>query len=90
MPEINDRKEFEERADFIDNDDLLNWTVENEHFRDIQKKLLAKGAKLLAGPRGSGKTHHMKVAYNRSLRTNTLAIYVSFGKYYHLEPLLYK
>jgi hypothetical protein len=90
MPEINDRKEFEERADFIDNDDLLNWTVENEHFRDIQKKLLAKGAKLLAGPRGSGKTHHMKIAYNRALRTNTLAIYVSFGKYYHLEPLLYK
>jgi hypothetical protein len=92
LVEINDRKEFEERADFIDNDDLLQWTVENEHFREIQKRLLAKGAKLLAGPRGSGKTHHMKVAYNRYLRTpkDTLAIYVSFGKYYHLEPFLYK
>jgi hypothetical protein len=70
MPEINDRKEFEERADFIDRDDLLQWTVENEHFREIQKKLLAKGAKLLAGPRGSGETHHMKVAYDKALRTN--------------------
>jgi hypothetical protein len=90
MSEINDRKEFEERADFIDNEDLLLWTVENEHFREIQQQLLAKGAKLLAGPRGSGKTHHMKVAYYRALKTETLAIYVSFGKYYHLEPILYK
>jgi hypothetical protein len=92
MAELNDRKEFEGRADFIDNQDLLDWTVENEQFQQIQEKLLEKGAILLAGPRGSGKTHHMKVAYNKSLRNPgyPLTIYVSFGKYYHLEPLLFK
>jgi energy-coupling factor transporter ATP-binding protein EcfA2 len=92
MAERSDRKEFEIRADFIDNQDLLDWTVENEQFQQIQKKLFEKGAILLAGPRGSGKTHHMKVAYNKSLRGPgyPLTIYVSFGKYYHLEPLLFK
>jgi hypothetical protein len=92
MAEISDRKEFEGRADFIDNQDLLDWTVENEQFQHIQKKLFEKGAILLAGPRGSGKTHHMKVAYNKSLGEPgyPLTIYVSFGKYYHLEPLLFK
>lgn len=64
MHELNDRKEFELRADFIEDTDLLDWTVENEHFREIQEKLFEKGAILLAGPRGAGKTHHMKVAYN--------------------------
>jgi len=92
MPDLNDRKEFVLRADFIENVDLLDWTVENEHFREIQEKLFEKGAILLAGPRGSGKTHHMKVAYNKSIRDQEypLAIYVSFGKYYYLEPLLFK
>ncbi|MCU0286950.1 MAG: zinc ribbon domain-containing protein, partial [Acidobacteria bacterium] len=56
------------------------------------QKLFEKGAILLAGPRGAGKTHHMKVAYNKSIRdqAHPLAIYVSFGKYYYLEPLLSK
>jgi len=92
MHELNDRKEFEGRADFIEDADLLDWTVENEHFREIQEKLFEKGAILLAGPRGSGKTHQLKVAYNKSIQNleYPLAIYVSFGKYYHLEPLLVK
>lgn len=92
MYELTDRKEFELRADFIEDADLLDWTVENGHFREIQEKLFEKGAILLAGPRGAGKTHHMKVAYNKSMRDqdHPLAIYVSFGKYYYLEPLLSK
>lgn len=92
MHELNDRKEFELRADFIEDADLLGWTVENKHFREIQEKLFEKGAILLAGPRGAGKTHHMKVVYNKSIMNPSypLAIYVSFGKYYYLEPLLSK
>ena len=35
MAELNDRKEFEGRADFIDNQDLLDWTVENEQFQHL-------------------------------------------------------
>lgn len=92
MAELNDRKEFVGRADFIDNQDLLEWTVENEHFRQIQEKLFEREAILLAGPRGSGKTHHMKVAYNKSLRDQNypMAIYVTIEKYYYLEPLLFE
>lgn len=87
-----DHKEFEERADFIEESDLMNWTVDNDFFQNIQKKLIEKGAKLIVGPRGAGKTHQFKHAFYSCIRDNTkpLAIYVSFGKYYHLEPLLFK
>lgn len=44
MAEQSDRKEFEIRVDFIDNQDLLDWTVENEQFQQIQEKLFEKGA----------------------------------------------
>jgi Cdc6-like AAA superfamily ATPase len=92
MSELIDQKEYEERADFIEEEDLLKWTVKNAFFNDIQNKILQKGAKLIVGPRGTGKTHQMKVAYNKCLNDKSLplAIYVSFSKYYHLEPFLYK
>ncbi len=88
---INDNKEFEERADFINKDDLSNWTAENEHFENIQRKIIEKGAKLIVGPRGTGKTHQFRMAYYSCLFENKapIAIYVSFGKYYRLEPLLF-
>jgi hypothetical protein len=86
-----DNKEFEERADYIDEDDLLNWTVENDFFLEIKKKLIERGAKLIVGPRGTGKTHQFRHTYLNCLNDKDLpiAIYVSFGKYYHLEPLLF-
>jgi len=92
MVDVNDRKEYVRRADDIESADLMDWTVEDSHFIHIQSRLFEKSAILLAGPRGSGKTHHMKVAYNKSLQNPNypLSIYVSFGKYYHLEPLQYK
>jgi len=87
-----DNKEFEERADYIDDNDLLNWTVDNDFFQSIQRKLIDRGAKLIVGPRGTGKTHQFRHAYLNCLndKDKPLAIYVSFGKYYHLEPLLFK
>jgi len=92
MLEIDDGKEFEERADFIGDEDLLNWTVDTEFFNFVQSKILQRGAKLIVGPRGTGKTHQMKYAYNKCLQNKSLplAIYISFTKYYHLEPLLFK
>ncbi len=92
MKEFDNAKEFEERADFIEKDDLMNWTVNNDFFSTVHKKILQTGAKLIVGPRGTGKTHQMKLAYNTCLKSKDkpLAIYVSFTKYYHLEPLLSK
>ncbi len=89
---MNDNKEFEERADFIDETDLLNWTVSNEYSEGIHLKLIERGAKLIVGPRGTGKTHQFRHTYFQCLndKEKPLAIYVSFGKYYHLEPLLFK
>jgi hypothetical protein len=89
---IGTEKEYVERADFIDVDDLLKWTVENRHFENIQNKLIGPRSVLIAGPRGSGKTHQMLLVYNRCLKDSSkpLAVYVTYGKYYHLEPFLFK
>jgi hypothetical protein len=93
--EITDEKEFEERSDNIENSDLAIWNIENDHFLNIQKKLRSAGAKLLVGPRGTGKTHQMRIVYqdsvaNPSLHSKPICIFTSFGKYYYLEPLLVK
>ena len=87
-----DNREFEERADFIDFNDLINWTVETSFFEKIQKKIIERGAKLIVGPRGTGKTHQFRHAYYTCKNDNSkpLPLYISFGKYYHLEPLLFK
>ena len=92
MEEIFDKKEYEERADFIKGEDLEKWTVESDFFRSIQDKILGRGAKLIVGPRGTGKTHQFLLAYNKCLKEKKmpLAVYVTFGKYYHLEPFLFK
>jgi hypothetical protein len=92
---ILDEKEFEERSDNIPSSDLAIWNIENGHFLNIQKKLKAAGAKLIVGPRGTGKTHQMRIVYEESVANATqqskpVAIFTSFGKYYYLEPLLVK
>lgn len=85
-----DKNDYEERADYIEDDLLSKWNVSNTSLDSIQSKLLEKGAKVLEGPRGTGKTHQMKMAYKKSMedKKKPFAIYVSFSKYYHLEPLL--
>lgn len=98
MPEANEptslfeEKEFEERSDYIDETDLEIWNVENEHFAFIQQKLLSTGTKLLVGPRGTGKTHQMKIVHLKCIKdaNKPLSVFVSFSKYYHLEPFLTK
>lgn len=91
----NNEKEFEERSDNINGDDLEIWNIENSHFKGIQKKLMGAGAKLLAGPRGTGKTHQMRLVYstcvNEFAKSNRpVAVFATFGKYYYLEPIMGK
>jgi hypothetical protein len=87
---ISDDGEFSLQADFIDSSNLENWNVENSHFNTIQKNLIGIGDKLIVGPRGTGKTHQMRWAYKRCFNDENmpLGIYVSYSKYYHLEPFL--
>lgn len=91
IPDMEDSG-FEERADFISDEDILKWNVDTEYFEDIQKRLIERGAKVIVGPRGTGKTHQMKIAYYSCVKDSSkpFAAYISFSKYYHLEPLLSK
>ncbi|PWV53257.1 hypothetical protein [Chitinophaga sp. S165] len=91
----NNEKEFEERSDNIKDDDLEIWNIENGHFQSIQRKLMGAGAKLLAGPRGTGKTHQMRLTYSTCVNdfeqsSKPVAIFATFGRYYYLEPMLGK
>ncbi|URM41975.1 hypothetical protein [Acinetobacter sp. AS23] len=85
----NSDEELEYRADHMTFDELEKITVETKFYNDVVNKLLGRGSKLIIGPRGVGKTHHMKIAYKKSLseESKSFPIYVSFSKYLRLEPL---
>ena len=59
--------EFEERADQLTLETIDATLSDGQIFRSARKKLLATGAKLLVGPRGTGKTHLMR--YTSSVPT---------------------
>ena len=82
--------EFEDRSDYLKNEDLINWNVENDFFKSIQRELKGTGSKLLEGPRGTGKTHQMKMVYLDCISSTTkpFAVFATLNKYFHLEPLL--
>jgi len=88
--ENHDFFELEERADFIDEENLMAWDVEVSLFKKIRKELLQHGSRLISGPRGTGKTHQMRITHERCLidKNKPLSLYVSYGKYMRLEPLL--
>lgn len=85
-------KAFEERADYLSLEQIEKWSTDSNYSNDIVKKLLQVGAKLIAGPRGTGKTHYMRTAYNISKNDNKapLGIYISFNHYLRLEKFLYE
>lgn len=70
-------------------DELEKSTVETRFYGNVVQKLLSRGAKVIVGPRGVGKTHHMKIALKQAIydKNKPLPIYVSFSKYLRLEPL---
>lgn len=81
---------WEERADYIDDQHINEWTAETTEFKELNKVIISPGAKMIAGPRGSGKTHLMRYSYNQCIETksNPFPVYASYGKYYSLEPFL--
>ncbi|GAB3479609.1 zinc ribbon domain-containing protein [Polaromonas eurypsychrophila] len=84
--------EFEERADQLSLQTIDETLAEGDIFRTARQKLLGPGAKLLVGPRGTGKTHVMRYTYLHAMRTVSapLALYANFSHYLNLEPLLKK
>lgn len=86
-----DSSEYEERADYLSEEELTDWTANSEHFVRVQKKLIQVGAKLITGPRGTGKTHQMRCAFNYCLGNKSfpLPIYVTFNHYLRLESYLH-
>lgn len=81
---------IEERADFLPESELKGSTVKGDLFDSVHAALTAKGTKLIVGPRGCGKTHMMRYAWIecRDNDESPLAVFVSFNKYFRLEPLL--
>ena len=82
---------LQQRADYIPISDLQEETSEDgEQFQIVQKELINRGLRTIVGPRGCGKTHMMRYAWLRCKNSPNLpfAIYVSFNRYFRLEPLL--
>ncbi len=82
---------LEERADYLEENELLACTVQDgDFYKSIYAALISRGTKLIVGPRGCGKTHLMRYAWTKCKGDESLplAIYVSFNKYFRLEPLL--
>jgi hypothetical protein len=81
---------FEIRADQLTLETIENKTSIDGPALNVVRELLVPGAKLIVGPRGCGKTHLMRYAWAYSLQKveNPFCVYVSFNRYYRLEPLL--
>ncbi|MFT5718776.1 MAG: ABC-type branched-subunit amino acid transport system ATPase component [Oleiphilaceae bacterium] len=81
---------IEQRADFIPSDNLKSETADNDIFNRVIGSLIKRQTTLIVGPRGCGKTHMMRYASLICQESNTkpFAAYVSFNRYYRLEPLL--
>ena len=82
---------LQQRADYIPFDKLLAETSQNgDLFNNIHKELLNRGLRTIVGPRGCGKTHMMRFTWLTCSQkeSHPFAIYVSFNRYFRLEPLL--
>lgn len=99
MPEVIENKDssddlggFEERADHIAEEALIESTVNNDYYDKIHSSLIARGLILLQGPRGCGKTHMMRYTHVMCKDNGALplSVYVTFNRYLRLEPLLLK
>lgn len=82
---------LEQRADYIPIDKLVSETAGGSQlFKTAQKALLNSSLRTIVGPRGCGKTHLMRYAWQqcKDELTKPFAVYASFNRYYRLEPLL--
>jgi ABC-type branched-subunit amino acid transport system ATPase component len=80
---------FEQRADYIPAEDLLAGTATADLLNRVHDALISRGTKLIVGPRGCGKTHMMRYTWVicQQGQHHPLCVYVSFNRYYRLEPL---
>jgi len=81
---------FVEQAEYLDTAAFDRWFVEHPRENEILRKLKASGAKLLIGPRGTGKTTLMLKAMHEMLHASNhdaLPVYVNFKTSLRLEPL---
>ena len=82
---------FESRAEYLSQEELLEYTVEIPNSREILTKLKGPGAKLLVGPRGSGKSTYLRMAYFELADSETaLPVYVNYSHSLRLEPMVHK
>lgn len=81
---------FEERAERLSRSELKQWTALTELDRGVIEKLKGPGVKLLLGPRGSGKSTLMKLAYYDTLESEqTFPVYINYSHSLALEPLFH-
>ncbi|MFI7037882.1 hypothetical protein ACIBI0_14445 [Microbispora rosea] len=79
---------FEARAEHLTRVELESWTALSERETKVVAKLKATGAKLLIGPRGSGKSTLMLLAYYQLLdSSDVFPVYVNYAKHLALEPI---
>lgn len=75
------------RAEDLTKEQLTRLTVMSEREQEIVKALEAGGQRLLIGPRGSGKSTYLKLAYFRALDGDrVLPVYVNYARSISLEP----
>ncbi len=75
------------RAEDLSPDELQQWTVLTDRERTVLAKLESPGQRLLIGPRGSGKSTYLKLAYYDALKGEAvLPVYVSYSRSISLEP----
>lgn len=82
---------LQQRADYIPLEELLAETSNSgQLFQKVHKELINRGLRTIVGPRGCGKTHMMRYAWLKCSSTQKMpfAAYVSFNRYFRLEPLL--
>lgn len=89
MKDLLNEDLVEYRADHMTLEELEHLSVETKFYNIVLNKLMTRGAKVIVGPRGVGKTHHMRLAFKQCIekKTKPLPIYVTFSKYLRLEPL---
>lgn len=89
MNEIDDLSSnfFEERAEYLTDDQLSRWTAPTPRDGHIIRQLSNRGPKLLIGPRGCGKTTFLKMAERQLHKTQSaLPVYVNYGRSMFIEP----
>lgn len=79
---------FVEQAEHLGDHDFRRWFVHHPKEGEHLRKLKASGAKLVTGPRGTGKTTLMLTARQEMLRSEeVLPAYINFKTSLWLEPM---